>query len=1509
MTGHPRLRDCAVWLVGLWLAMTASLAWAGPQGFHFSRIGSERGLAQNSITALTQDADGFMWVGTQGGLHRYDGQRYSVLRHDPRNPASLPDSYVTALALKGRGALWVGTYSEYVARLDLGTGTIRRYASPPSRAARHVQALLADGPFLWIGTLAGLERLDTRNGQRLQVLRLAEAPLRASPGQHLLAQPGGGVLYGAGTGLYRVSGSGKVEAVGAPGPVRALLGEADGAVWVGRSDGLHRVQRDVLVRIWPAAGTQRAVRAIARTRDGALWISIFNEGLARLGPAGDMTPIRERVAGTTGLTEDTINVLRVDHSGLLWVGGQFRGVAVVDPRGTRFEYLLDPRSAKLAVQDSARAVFPHPDGSLWIGTDSGQLLRHDLSTGLFQDFSPLLTALPEGPGLRRVMAMARAEQGRIWVATLAGLYRLDPIARRLEPVPLGAFSDAQLRSMRRGRNGVLWLGTSADGLLRRDATGRVTHVRSRQVIETGQAQPMIHALHEDVRGRVWIGTGDGLDLYDPSRGTVRNFRHVASQPASLGGNLVRALHADRDGTLWVGTHSGLSRVVERVPGQIGFAHPLADALGDQPVPVVFAIQQSRPDELWLATDAGIIRFEPDTVRARAFDLADGLQDMEFNGGAGARLADGRLAFGGVRGVNLFDPARIIDSTFFPPVRLLAAQVGTQAPGYNEVLWQSRQVDLPGDADLLRLRIGALDFAPGGRLRYRYRLDGFDRAWIDNGPYPDITYTRLPPGRYTFEAQASNRDGIWGDQTLRVPLHVAPPLWRHPIALAVAALALAAAISLLVLLWYRRRQRELGYFRQIEEREERLKLALWASGEQFWDYDLTSQQLHRMRIDEAPGPASDFHVASRVADEHFIHPDDLPAVLNSLRAHLRGESPLFMCEHRLRYSDDNDAWIWVRARGRVVERDANGRALRVAGTARDITAIRHAERERRVSSEVLRSMAEAVAVFDRDFCFVAVNPAFCTMTGYSESDVAGCPTALLDGRKHDERFYVGLRETLRLTGSWSGEVWQQRKDGSEFLCWLQASAVEDTHGEPSFYVAVVSDITDQKRAEQELRYLANYDTLTRLPNRTLLSDRLSMAMTRAQREHSKVAVLFLDLDRFKDINDTLGHAAGDRLLQAVAQRLQQVVGVQHTVARLGGDEFTVVIEHLQDIESAEKIAQAIIDAFDAPLEFPERPDVVVSPSIGISIFPDHAHTASDLIKHADTAMYKAKAAGRRTFMRYHEAMDIEVRRRATISAALRKVLDRNEFKLVFQPQLSLRDNRITGVEALLRWNSAEHGQIPPMQFIPLAEENGLILDIGEWVLRAACEVLRDWRLQGLTDITMAVNVSALQLLRGDLPTVVACILGDTGVPPERLELELTESMLMANAEQTASTLQAFRALGVGMAIDDFGTGYSSLSYLKRLPITTLKIDKAFIDDVTHDAEDEAITTTIIAMAHSLGINVVAEGVETPAQAAFLRDHACDEIQGYWLSHPLDADDCLVFIRDWMATRVDGGVIAG
>ncbi|MDR1074781.1 MAG: EAL domain-containing protein [Xanthomonadaceae bacterium] len=680
-----------------------------------------------------------------------------------------------------------------------------------------------------------------------------------------------------------------------------------------------------------------------------------------------------------------------------------------------------------------------------------------------------------------------------------------------------------------------------------------------------------------------------------------------------------------------------------------------------------------------------------------------------------------------------------------------------------------------------------------------------------------------------------------------------------------------------------------------ERDEHLKLALWGSGEHFWDYDLKLSRLTLIQPDDSPTLAHmlpSIHFDQSLNQLPPVHPQDEALVERRLHDHLQGRTDLFISEHRID-PQNNGNWIWVRARGRVVERDQDNHAVRMAGTVRDITANRHADAERRIASEVLRSMSEAVAVLDQDFRFVAVNPAFTRITGYSDMEALGKPIAILDS-EHDREHQERSRQDLADRPQWQGNVWMANRNGQEILCHIKHNAVFDSNGKCSFRVVVLSDITEQKRAEQELRYLANYDALTGLPNRSLLAERLAEAILAARQDGSYIAVLFLDLDRFKDVNDSLGHAVGDRVLHAAAERVQQMIGSQHTVARLGGDEFTVILEHLKSREEATGTAQRVIEAFSKPLFFGDHREISVSISIGISLYPDHAQIPTDLLNHADTAMYHAKSAGRRTWQLYSPQMDETTQHRATLANSLRRVLERDELKLVYQPRYSLVRQRAVSVEALLRWRSDEFGDVSPQQFIQLAESTGSILDIGEWALRQACLTLRRWQQLGLNDFNISVNVSAVQLQRGDLPGTIERILGETGVPARNLELELTESAVMANFERNASILSACREIGTRLSIDDFGTGYSSLAYLKRLPITALKIDRAFIGDLIRDPDDEAITTAIINMGHALALTVIAEGVESFGQLRFLQNRRCDEVQGYLVSPPQEEARCLEYL---------------
>ncbi len=577
-----------------------------------------------------------------------------------------------------------------------------------------------------------------------------------------------------------------------------------------------------------------------------------------------------------------------------------------------------------------------------------------------------------------------------------------------------------------------------------------------------------------------------------------------------------------------------------------------------------------------------------------------------------------------------------------------------------------------------------------------------------------------------------------------------------------------------------------------------------------------------------------------------------------------------------------------------KRDALGRVIGFVSVLTDITARRRADEALRQSAAVFESATEAIIIADVQANIVAVNKAFCVITGYSEAEVVGKNPRLMRSGKHDRHFYEKLWGRIAETGRWQGEIWNRRKNGEIFPAWQSITAILDDEGAVRHYVSVFSDISSIKQSQEQLDYLAYHDPLTALPNRLLFEDRLEHALTRARRERHQVAVLFLDLDRFKNVNDSLGHPVGDELLLKAADRLLQQVRKEDTVARLGGDEFVIVMEQIDDPQDAAVLARKLITTIHEPLDIKGHL-LQVTVSIGISIYPRDGEYVETLVRNADAALYRAKEEGRNDFQFYTAELTTSVAERLDLETALRGALARGELLLHYQPRLALSGGAVVGAEALLRWQSVKHGLISPDRFIPLAEETGLIVAIGEWVLREACRQARQWLDMGAQFDTIAVNVSGVQMQRSDFAEMVASALADSGLPARHLELEITEGFIMQKAEQAIAMLARLKAQGVSIAIDDFGTGYSSLSYLKRLPIDNLKIDRSFVRDIPQDQDDEAIARAVIALAKSLRLKVIAEGVETSEQEAFLQDRGCDEAQGYFYSRPLPAESFLEWMR--------------
>jgi diguanylate cyclase (GGDEF)-like protein/PAS domain S-box-containing protein len=552
---------------------------------------------------------------------------------------------------------------------------------------------------------------------------------------------------------------------------------------------------------------------------------------------------------------------------------------------------------------------------------------------------------------------------------------------------------------------------------------------------------------------------------------------------------------------------------------------------------------------------------------------------------------------------------------------------------------------------------------------------------------------------------------------------------------------------------------------------------------------------------------------------------------------------------------------------------------------------------RLASAVVDNTSEGIVVTDASNTIIEVNQAYCNITGYEREELLGRNPSINKSDFHDAAFYQSMWTDLLEKGSWSGEIWDRRKDGSIFPKWLSINAIKDEADVVENYVGVFTDITKIKETERKLEELAYYDPLTGLPNRTLFHDRLRREMANSDRTGNKAALMFIDLDRFKYVNDTLGHKAGDALLIQVSKQLADGVRETDTVARLGGDEFTVILGGLSDTLNVGRIAQGYIERMQQPFQI-EGQEVYVGASIGICIYPDDGEDEETLNKNADIAMYEAKSAGRGQFHFFHPGMDAANSQRMILEGNLRRALVENQLRVFYQPKVDLASNTIVGMEALVRWMHPEDGLISPADFVPIAEENGMIVMIDQFVMREACRQIRLWRQEGAS-YRVAVNLSALQFKQKNLVEYIEDLLAEHELDPAALELEITESAIMDDPASAAQLITKLRKIGLYISVDDFGTGYSSLAYLKKFPINALKIDQSFVRDLTWDSDDAAIVRSIITLSASLNLGVVAEGVETLEQKAFLLEHGCRLVQGYLFSKPLPADEMTAFLEKGLA----------
>ncbi len=684
---------------------------------------------------------------------------------------------------------------------------------------------------------------------------------------------------------------------------------------------------------------------------------------------------------------------------------------------------------------------------------------------------------------------------------------------------------------------------------------------------------------------------------------------------------------------------------------------------------------------------------------------------------------------------------------------------------------------------------------------------------------------------------------------------------------------------------------------LRENEQRLSLALESNGDGIWDWNIPANSMyyspHYWQIlgfqpDEAIASVQDF--------DSRVHEEDKPGILESTIQLLRGDIETFSREYRLRCKDGS--YKWVLSRGKVVKRAPDGQPERVIGTISDITSHLAAETKLRLAAEVFEQSTEAMLISDKENHIVSVNRAFTEITGYTPEEVIGRNPRFLSSGRQDHVFYQSMWAALQTAGHWRGEVWNRRKNGRICPEWLSISTVREPSGKILRYIAIFSDIGDSKQTADRLHYLTTHDALTGLSNLAQLEAYLQLAVTSAQERHAHLALLTISLNALRQANELWGHPAGDHLLKLAAERLQQIVPQDCTISRQGGEHFHVLLPGV-DAASAHLLAESIIEAL-SHFQLLDQHEFVINPCIGISLYPGHGMDATALLENADAAMFHLVECGRHGVQFYSEGINAGTLQQMTLKNSLHQALEQEEFLIHYQPLFDVKSNRIVGAEALLRWKHPEMDMVSPAVFIELAEESGVILPIGDWMLKRICQQIQAWQADGVRLVPISINLTTSQFNNSELPERIESLLKENSVNPFFLEIEITENTLSSNLDETALMIRELKKRGIRVSVDDFGIGHSSLAYLKRFHIDKLKIDPSFIANLINDADDSAIVRAMVSMAHSMRLAVVAEGVETQKQLDFLQAINCDQAQGYFYCEALPAKEFAERLQETKST---------